>query len=140
MANISVYDPFGTRLGKLFNNFFWHPALLGEQGNLDIRLDVAEDEKQYTVHADIPGVSKDDIHIDVDGNRVSISAEVKRQKEEKKKGELVLSERYEGRVSRSFSLGFEVDAAQAQAKYVDGVLELTLPKKEASGGKRIAIG
>lgn len=139
MANISVYDPLVTNLSKLLNGFFWHPSLLNDNDSLACKLDVAEDDKQYTVHADLPGVSKDDIHVDIEGNRVSISAEVKRQKEEKDKDNVVLAERYEGKVFRSFTLACDVDEAATEATYVDGVLTLTLPKKAQGSTRRIAV-
>jgi HSP20 family protein len=70
---------------------------------------------------------------------VSISAEVKRETEEKKGETLVRSERYYGQQSRSFTLAQEIDDEKTQAKYQDGVLELTLPKKAASTSRKITI-
>jgi len=93
-----------------------------------IRLDVTEDEKAYTVKADLPGVSKDDIKVAIDGERVSITAEVKRETEERGRNALYC-ERFSGQQSRSFSLDTAIDDNRATAKYENGVLELTLPKK-----------
>jgi HSP20 family protein len=70
---------------------------------------------------------------------VSISAEKKTEKEEKEGDKVLRSERFIGKVSRSFSLGSDVDESKAQAKYNDGVLELTLPKKAGGGSKKVAI-
>lgn len=104
-----------------------------------IKIDVKEDDATYTVHAEIPGVAKDDIQVSVEGNVVSLRAEVQ-QKDEKKEGEKVLrSERYYGAVERSFQLPADVDAAQAKAKYDNGVLTLTLPKKQSSATQRLKI-
>jgi HSP20 family protein len=104
-----------------------------------MKIDVKEEEKQYLIHAEIPGVSRDDIHVHIEGAVVSISAE-RRQEKEEKEGERVLrKERYFGKVSRSFQLAQEVDEAQAVAKYTNGVLELTLPKKVAAQAKRLVI-
>ena len=104
-----------------------------------IKIDVKEDDAAYTVHAEVPGVPKEDIHISIDGNVVSLRAEV-RQHDEKKEGEKVLrSERYFGSVARSFQLPVEVDAAQARARYDNGVLVLTLPKKQGNKTQRLAI-
>jgi len=104
-----------------------------------IRMDVKEDATSYAVHADIPGVNKEDIHVSIDGNTVSISAEVKKSFEQKE-GETVLRrERSFGRVSRRFSLENEIDEASANARYQDGVLELVLPKKVAAAAKRLAV-
>jgi len=87
----------------------------------------------------IPGAKKDDIHVSIDGNLVSISTEVKQEKDTKEGERVLRSERYYGKVSRSFQLGSDVDEAQAVAKFNDGVLELTLPKKQATANKRVAI-
>jgi HSP20 family protein len=139
MANISLYDPLSARFNRLFNNFFMHPAMFQEADSLELKLDVSENDKQYHIRVDIPGVKKEDIKVDVDGNRVCISAEVKRDKEEKKGDSVVFSERYEGKVYRSFTLDSPVDESTAQAAYRDGVLELTLPKKATGSTRRISI-
>ena len=145
MANIARQTPFGLTdpfettdpFDNLFRGFF-RPVQMDKRAP-QIRMDVKEDEKSYSVHADIPGVSKDDIHVSIDGNNVSISAEVKKNTEQKE-GETVLRrERYYGRVSRSFALENEIDESAANARYQDGVLELVLPKKVAVAAKRLAI-
>lgn len=137
MANISKYtgDPFDD----LFRGFFMRPVRFEGQPDVQIKMDVSEDDKAYTVHAEIPGVKKEDIHVQIDGNQVSISAEVKNEKEVKEGEKVLRSERYYGSVSRAFSLGQEVDENAAQARYRDGVLELTLPKKVAVSAKKLVI-
>lgn len=139
MANVSIYDPFNTRLNRIFNHFLWNnPALLDDQDvgqALKLKLDVSEDDKNYLVHADLPGVKKEDIRVSVEGNQVTISAEVNK-KEEKKDKNVIYSERYEGKVYRSFSLDCNVDESKAEAKYADGVLELTLPKKTGDNSSK----
>lgn len=139
MTNISLYDPFNTRLSRLVNNLFAHPAMFEEKQPLEIKLDVSENDKNYVVRADVPGVNKEDIKVDIDGNRISISAETRKAKEEKKGETVVYSERYQGNVYRSFTLDCDVEQSQAQAKYADGVLELTLPKKTTASTKRVAV-
>jgi HSP20 family protein len=146
MANITRYDPFNlTRIDPfgdiddLFKGFFVRPALLEGQPQMQIKMDVKEDDNAYTVHADIPGVKKENIHVSIEGNQVSISAETKIEKEEKKGEKVLRSERYVGKVARSFTLAHDVDESKSQAKYSDGVLELTLPKKAASSAKKLAI-
>ena len=89
--------------------------------------------------AEIPGVRKEDIDVRVDGNTVTISAEVKKEKEEKKEGRLLRRERQEGYASRSFTLACPVNEAEAEAKYENGVLSLTLPKKAATSKKRLSV-
>lgn len=145
MANISRWDPFRIEpfddaFDNLFKGFMVRPFSMDmEKQAPQIKVDVKEDDKAYSVHAEIPGVSKEDIHVTIDGNRVSLSAEVKKEKEEKK-GETVLrSERYYGQVSRAFVLDKEIDESGAHAKYTDGVLELTLPKKAPAESKRLTI-
>lgn len=82
-----------------------------------IKVDVKEDDKAYTVHAEIPGVNKDEINVAIDGNLVTLRAEVK-QEDRKTEGEKVLrSERYYGAVARSFQLAQDIDASAAKAKY-----------------------
>jgi HSP20 family protein len=140
MANITRWDPFDD-IDDLFKGFFLRPMRMetpGEQG-MRIRMDVKEDDKAYTVHAEMPGVKKEDIQISIDGNQVSIAAEVRKEREEKQGEKVLRSERYYGRVYRAFTLGQDVDQERAQAKYDNGVLELTLPKKAAAATRRLAV-
>lgn len=104
-----------------------------------IKIDLTEHEDSYAVKAEIPGVRKEDIKVRIDGNQVTISAEVKKEKEERKGGRLLRSERQHGFASRSFALTSDVDDGKADAKYVNGVLELTLPKKPTSSGRQLSI-
>lgn len=145
MANITRFDPFNelTRLDPFgddfFKGFMLRPIFRGLETEPQIKLEVSEDDKAYTVKAEIPGVKKEDIHISVDGNRVSLSAEVKKEKEEKEGKKVVRSERYYGKVARSFSLDHDIDEGAAKAKYADGVLEVTLPKKAGAAAKQITV-
>lgn len=139
MANITRYSPFETLFDDLTKGFWVKPVSVPGGEELRMKLDVKEDDKAYTVHAEIPGVNKEDIHVTIDGNQVAISAEVKKEKEEKEGGKVLRSERYSGKVYRAFSLAQEVDEAASQAKYANGVLELTLPKKAVSAAKKLAI-
>lgn len=136
MSNLIRRDP----LDDFFRGFFVRPVDFGAQADVPaVKIDVKEQENAYLVHAEIPGVKKDDIHVAVEGVLVSISAE-RREEKDVKDGERVLrSERYVGKVSRSFQLAQEIDEAQVNAKYVDGVLELVLPKKAATQARRITI-
>ncbi|POR07702.1 Hsp20/alpha crystallin family protein [Diaphorobacter sp. LR2014-1] len=134
--------------GSLFDDFFkdFAPGFYvrplhgdGLPTPSQIKIDVKEDDAAYTVHAEVPGVPKEDINVSIDGNVVSLRAEV-RQHDEKKEGEKVLrSERYFGAVARSFQLPVDVDATQAKAKYDNGVLTLTLPKKQGNKTQRLMI-
>lgn len=105
-----------------------------------IRIDLSEQDGSYSLKAEIPGVKKDDIDIRVDGNTVTISAEVKSEKEEKGNGGRMLrQERQEGYTSRSLTLACPVDEDKVQATYKNGVLALTLPKKADTSTRRIAV-
>ena len=136
------------RRGSLFDDFFrdispgfYVRPLHGEPlpDPDKIKIDVKEGDKAYTVLAEIPGVNKDDVHIAIDGNVVTLSAEVKQQDTQTRDDKLLRSERYYGSVSRAFSLPQEVDATQAKAKCDNGVLTLTLPKKGNGGAQRIRV-
>ena len=141
MSNLVRRDPFALDdvFDDLFKGFFVRPVHFEGQQQVQIKTDIKEDDKAYTVHAEIPGVKKEDIHVSIDGNQVSISAEVKKEKEEKEGEKVLRSERYFGQAYRSFTLGQDIDDNAAHAKYTDGVLELTLPKKAVSTAKKLAI-
>ncbi len=139
MTRVQVYDPFaGTGIDDLFRGFF-APVRREVDSPVSIKVDVTENDKGYVVHAEIPGVRKEDIHVTIEGNQISIAAEVKRESE-KKEGERVLrSERYYGSSYRSFVLPTEIDETTSEAKYDNGVLELKLAKKAAVTGRKLAI-
>jgi HSP20 family protein len=140
MTALKRYDPFSD-LDDLFKGFWLRPVRfdLDMPQQLQIKLDVKSSDGAYTVSAEMPGVKKDDIKVEIDGNRVTISAEVKKESEEKKGEEVIRSERYYGALSRSFTLDAEIDEAKADAKYADGILKLTLPKKAAVSKKRLTV-
>jgi HSP20 family protein len=104
-----------------------------------IRVDVIENDREYQVLAELPGVKKEEISITISGNEVAIAAEVKQVKDVEDSETVLRAERYYGKIQRALSLGQEVDEATAQAKYNDGVLELTLPKKTLAAAKRLAV-
>jgi HSP20 family protein len=140
MSNLSVFDnAFGEPFEPFFRRFLApiRPEL--DSNMLQIRIDVEEKDKAYSVRADIPGVKKEDINVRIDGNIVQIDAETKQDKEVKEKGKLLRSERYYGAVSRAFSLSQDIDESKAVAKYENGVLNLELPKKEATAYKRLSV-
>lgn len=139
MVNITRYSPIDGAFDDLFRGFLMRPVRFEEQPEVQIKMDVSEDEKAYTVHAEIPGVKKEDIHVSIEGNQIAISAEIKNEKEVKEGEKVLRSERYYGKASRAFTLGQDVDEAAAQAKYNNGVLELQLPKKITAKAKRLTI-
>ena len=142
MASLVRY-PIDEAFDDLLRGFFVRPV--GFEGSTSsaqpaqFRVDVSEGEQAYTIRAEVPGVKKDDINISIDGDQVAISAEIKNEKEAKDGERVLRTERYYGKVYRAFALGQPVDEDGASAKYTDGVLELTLPKKAAAQAKRITI-
>jgi len=139
MTRVQVYDPFaGSGIDDIFRGFF-APVRRESESPVSIKVDVTENDKGYVVHAEIPGVRKDDIHVTIEGNQVSVSAEVKRETEKKEGDRVLRSERYYGSSYRSFVLPSEIDEARSEAKYDSGVLELKLAKKAAVTGRKLAI-
>jgi HSP20 family protein len=143
MANISRFDPFNSLVDDLFKGFLVRPvaydASVANAYAPRLSVDVTEKNGAYVVTADLPGVKKEDIHVDIDGAQVTLTAEVKREKEVAEGERVLHTERSFGKVSRSFALPQELDEAKAEAKFRDGVLELTLPKKSAAARKAITI-
>jgi HSP20 family protein len=145
MANITRFDPRSDYLGELvddlFKGFFVRPVAYEGRSEVlpRLKVDVAEKNGAYTVTAELPGVKKDDIQVTIDGAQVTLAAEVKREKEVTQDERALHTERAFGKVSRSFTLPQEVDEGKAEAKFRDGVLELTLPKKAAAARKQITI-
>lgn len=140
---IARFDPFRD-MDELFRDF--SPPVWRQEQTPRMRMDVTETEKEYTVKAEIPGVQKEDIKVAVNGNQVSLTAEIKEEKSADGGGAggtggsgTLRSERYYGQLHRSFTLPQEVDDDQAGARYENGVLTLTLPKKVGTGGKQLAI-
>jgi len=140
MANITRYNPFDEAFDDLFRGFFVRPVSYdAPAGAAQFRVDVSEDEKAYQIRAEVPGVKKEDINVSIDGDTLAISAEVKNEKDVKNGERVLRAERYYGKVYRAFTLGQAVDEAGTSAKYSNGVLELTLPKKAAAQAKRVTI-
>ena len=141
MLNITRYSPLEDAFENLFRGLpVWLPnSETRAPAPPQFRMDVTENDKEYQVLAELPGVKKEEISITISGNEVAVSAEVKHEKDVENGGTVLRAERYYGKIERAFTLGQEVDEATAQAKYNDGVLELTLPKKTVSAAKRLAV-
>ena len=123
----SVYDPFrsmGQRLAEWLS-----PAS-----------DASSDDREYRITMELPGVEEKDIHLSVEGGLVTVKGE-KRTEREDKGDTWFFSERQYGAFTRSFRLPGDADEAGIGASLKDGVLTVTLPKKEPkpSGGKRVPI-
>jgi HSP20 family protein len=143
MASITRYDPFNDLVDDIFKGFLVRPVAYEGGGRGDalprVKVDVAEKNGAYKVTAELPGVKKEDIQVSIDGSQVALSAEVKQEKEASQDERVLHTERVFGKVTRSFTLPQEVDETKAEAKFRDGVLELTLPKKQAAARKQISI-
>ncbi|MDH3413610.1 MAG: Hsp20/alpha crystallin family protein [Gammaproteobacteria bacterium] len=141
MVNITRFNPIDEAFENVFRGVpVWLPNLEARApAPMKFRMDVTENDKEYQVLAELPGLKKEEISVTINGNEITVSAEVKQEKEVKE-GETVLrAERYYGKIQRAFTLGQEVDEATAQAKYNDGVLVLKLPKKTVAAAKRLAV-
>lgn len=141
MTNLT---PFSSPIDDLLRGFFVRPVNFESQSRgverpAPIRMDVYETEKAYRVVADLPGIRKEDINITINAAEVAISADAKREQTVGDGEKALLNERFEGKYYRAFTLGHEVDEANAQARYTDGVLELTLPKSPDAMPKKITI-
>ena len=140
MANVTRWDPFEDSFDDLVKGFFLRPMRYEQaQEPVRLRIDVKEDDKSYTVNAELPGVKKEEIQVSIDGNQVAIDAEVRRQKEKKQNEKMLHTERRYGKVYRAFALPQDVDQERAEAKYENGVLELTLPKKAAATTRTLTV-
>jgi HSP20 family protein len=145
MASVTRYDPrvdpFGDLVDDLFKGFLVRPVAYEGNGGRDVlprvKVDVAEKNGAYKVTAELPGVKKEDIQVSIDGSQVTLAAEVKKEKEASQDERVLHTERVYGKVMRSFTLPQEVDESKVEAKFRDGVLELT--KKQAAQRKQISI-
>ncbi len=148
MANLIQRIPFLRMLSRFalfhdddrFRGFWVSPAEQATEVTPEIRIDyLSVNEKGYTVRAEIPGVKKEDVRVQVDGKRVSISAELRRDRQEKSGDKIICAECFRGSSYRSFTLDDDVDEEKAEARYADGVLELSLPRKSGSAGRQLQV-
>ncbi|PWF45382.1 Hsp20/alpha crystallin family protein [Massilia glaciei] len=146
MANIRRYDPFNDiarqdpfrGMDEIFREMAGVPAWRGSESGPRLRVDVTESDQSYTVIADVPGVNKDDIKVAVEGSQVTISAQVLEDNNVNSTG-VLRNERFYGQLYRTITLPQEVDDDAAEAKYENGVLRLTLPKKQGTGAKQLTV-
>lgn len=144
MSNLMRRDPLSFEpIPDLLQGFFRPMRSLasftGEEPLTDVKMDVAESDTAYTVRAELPGVDKKDIDVQINGNVVSITAKAEHSQEWKEGERVIRRERYSGAISRTFSLASDIDEASATAQYQDGVLALTLPKKTSAAQKHLQI-
>ena len=137
--------PFGL-FDELFGDWTgerWMPLMARLPGEMETvsrtRMDVLDKGSAYEVIVDLPGVKKEEINVAVEGGRVTITAESKGEREVKEGERLLRCERYARRYARSFELPAEVTEEGADAKLENGVLTLTLPKREPVPAHRVAV-
>jgi HSP20 family protein len=138
MALLMKPEPFSTEINRLFDTLFesnnvnraqrWVPAM-----------DLVEGDDHFLLKADLPGLSEDEVSIEVQDNVLTISGERKSESERKEKGWYRL-ERSFGRFSRSLTLPEGINADAISANFDKGVLEVSIPKPEERKPRRISIG
>ncbi|PKV43702.1 MULTISPECIES: Hsp20/alpha crystallin family protein [unclassified Janthinobacterium] len=136
-SDIARFEPLNG-IEDWFRDFQLRPSLRDWNVEPRIKIDVSETDVAYTVKAEIPGVKKEDIKVDVEGGVVSITAELKHESEVET-GKLLRTERTYGEQRRSFTLAQDIDDAKVVASYADGVLTLSLPKKSGKASQHIPI-
>jgi len=140
MTNLVTYDPYtDTGLDELFRGFFAPVRVEGARTPMMIKMDVTETADGYMIHAEMPGMKKEDIDVKIEGSQVTITAETKREWDKKDGDRMLRSERYFGNIYRSFTLPAELNEALSEAKYDKGVLELKLVRKAPVVGKKLPV-
>ncbi len=139
---VNAYNPF-REMEDFERNFFENPwgSFFGMQDLAEFKTDVTDEGDHYLLEADLPGFDKKDIHLDISGDTLTVHAERRSKVEEKdKKDKIIRMERSYGSYSRQFDVS-GIDTEKIKAKYENGVLKLTMPKKEADlpASKRLMI-
>jgi HSP20 family protein len=140
MANIAR-DSL-NQMDELFRGLVLRPMrfALDVPDQAQMKIDVSRTDDTYKVKAEMPGVPRENINVSIEGHDVTITGETRSEHEEKQGEEIIRSERHFGRISRSFTLPHEIDEDKAKASYENGILELTLPKKNKRQGKKLSVG
>ena len=133
----ALWEGFFPGRGRQFGDLFrdW-PSARG--GGFVPAVDLSENDSHYTITVEIPGVNKDDVHVELQDDLLVISGEKKSEREEKKDRGRYLERSY-GSFSRSFTLPGDADAERLEASFKDGVLKIRVPRREAVKPKQIAI-
>jgi HSP20 family protein len=128
----------GDEINRVFEQFGNSFGWIAEPGRYAPAMDVRETDEAYIVEADVPGMKKDDIHLEVADNVLTITGERKDEKEEKDKNYHRI-ERHFGSFVRSVAIPGGIDSNKVSAKFENGVLTVTLPKPEESRPRRIEV-
>jgi HSP20 family protein len=145
MTPLARRELLGPVFDEFFNDIFalpaWVPAARSGDASLmgRARMDVIDKGERFEVKVDLPGAKKEDIEVSVEGNRVSICAKMKEEKEVKEGDRVLHSERSFTSYARTFELPVEVSDAGSEAAYENGVLTLTLPKRASTTTKRLTV-
>ena len=148
MANLLVrrsFDPLRPMFGDWMDDVWNRTGLATMPRYSDMPaveralMDVVDKGDHFEIKVDMPGVKKEDIEVSVEGAHVSIRAETRSTKEEKEGDRVLQTERYAAMYARSFELPAEVSEAGSEARYVDGVLTLMLPKRAPLSTKKLTI-
>lgn len=129
-------DPFSL-MDSLFSD--WLSARPTASLVSSARIEVSERNGSYEVRAELPGATKDDIAVEIEGARVSVSAKTNSRSEKKDGAKVIYTERSHESYARSFELPQAVDSTAAVAKFENGVLTLTLPKKDVPQTTRLSV-
>jgi HSP20 family protein len=141
----SIDDQFGRMIENMFEEFmapftpFSALSPMSAEGATSPRVNLVERDDAFEVEAELPGVKKEDIKVSIDNRRITIEGEAKRESEQKEGENVVYAERSTRKFARSFTLPTDVDDASAQAKLENGILVLTLPKKEPAQAKKLTV-
>jgi HSP20 family protein len=150
--NLTRYNPnqrLSTRpnwgvgiFDELFNDFFSPLATRNRRSDLredmNLKVDIYEKDNSIIINADLPGIKKEDISVDITGKLVTLGGE-RKSDEEIKEANFYRRERSYGRFQRTFNLPFEVNENKVKATYNNGILKLEIPKPEEQVAKRITI-
>jgi HSP20 family protein len=132
-------EDFQREMNRLFDLKLHRPLMPGNGAKLWApAVDIIDEKDQIRVKADLPGMKREDIEVNLENDILTVRGEKKEEKEVKEK-DVVRCERYYGSFHRAFSLPTSVDASKVNAVYKDGVLEITLPKKEGAKPKQIKV-
>jgi HSP20 family protein len=133
----SIPDLFTDLFRRFMRAPDWLPSMPSPE---EMKVDIVESDKAYVLKADIPGAKKEDVRVHIDDNFVNISAEIKEDKAPAGNGtRTLLHELHYGSMSRGFSMAQQIDEKLAQAKFENGILTLTLPKRPESQGTLLKI-
>lgn len=141
MSNLNPFVGAGL-LDELFrdvNPGYFIKPLHGDALPHQMRVDVRENAEAFVVEAEIPGAGKDQIHVDVDGNQITIRAQVSQQDRQSEGEKVLRAERYFGELTRRFQLSTEIDEQASKARYDNGILHLLLAKKRKKSGQRLSV-